>query len=59
MDLGLKNRRALVTAATEGLGLAIAARLAGEGARVAVTGRRRERVVEVAASLSAGFRSRR
>ena len=55
MDLGLKNRRALVTAATEGLGLAIAVRLADEGAQVAVTGRRGERVAEVAASLSAGF----
>jgi 3-oxoacyl-[acyl-carrier protein] reductase len=55
VDLGLKGRRALVTAATEGLGLAIAARLADEGAQVAVTGRRGERVAEVAASLSAGF----
>lgn len=54
MDLGLQGRRALVTAATEGLGLAIATRLAGAGARVAVTGRREDRTEEVAASLPDG-----
>jgi 3-oxoacyl-[acyl-carrier protein] reductase len=51
MDLGLTGRCALVTASTEGLGLAIAERLAEEGARVAVSGRRAARVAEVAASL--------
>lgn len=55
MDLGLDGRRALVLASTEGLGLAIARRLADEGARVAVSGRRPERVREVAASLPQGI----
>ncbi|MGH3451397.1 MAG: SDR family oxidoreductase [Haloechinothrix sp.] len=51
MDLGLSGRRVFVLGSTEGLGLAIAARFAEEGARVAVTGRRAGRVEEVAAEL--------
>ncbi len=39
MDLGLRGKRALVTAASRGLGLACARALGGEGARVAMTGR--------------------
>jgi NAD(P)-dependent dehydrogenase (short-subunit alcohol dehydrogenase family) len=39
MDLKLKNRSALVSGSTKGIGLAIATALAGEGARVIVTGR--------------------
>ena len=39
MDLGLRNKRALVTAASRGLGLASARALGAEGARVAMTGR--------------------
>ena len=54
MDLGLTGRRALVTASTEGLGLATARALATEGARVAVSGRRAERAAEVAGSLPDG-----
>ncbi|MCL6595171.1 MAG: SDR family oxidoreductase [Firmicutes bacterium] len=40
MDLALRGRLALVTAASEGLGLAAALALAGEGCRVAVCARR-------------------
>lgn len=39
MDLGLKLSRALVLGSSSGLGKAIAAKLAAEGARVVVTGR--------------------
>ncbi len=44
MDLGLKGKRALVTGSTAGIGLAIAAALAKEGAAVIVNGRTKERV---------------
>lgn len=39
VDLGLKGRRALVTASSKGLGRACAAALAGEGARVFINSR--------------------
>ncbi len=43
MDLGLHDRVALVTAASKGIGFAIARELAAEGARVAITSRSPER----------------
>ncbi len=44
MDLQLKGKTALVTGSTAGIGLAIAAALAAEGARVIVNGRTQARV---------------
>ena len=44
MDLGLRGKRALVTGSTSGIGLAIAKRLAAEGAAVWVNGRNTDRV---------------
>jgi NAD(P)-dependent dehydrogenase (short-subunit alcohol dehydrogenase family) len=44
MDLGIKNKIALVSGSTAGIGFAIALALAREGARVYVNGRTRERV---------------
>ncbi len=44
MDLGLRGKSAVVTGSTAGIGLAIAAELAAEGARVVVNGRTQARV---------------
>ena len=44
MDLQLKNKKALVTGSTAGIGYAIAKQLANEGAHVYVNGRTTERV---------------
>ena len=51
MDLKLKDRLALVTGSTAGIGLAIATTLAREGARVIINGRSRASVDEVVVSL--------
>ncbi|MCV7278964.1 SDR family oxidoreductase [Mycolicibacterium flavescens] len=51
MDLGIAGRTALVLGASGGLGGAIAVRLAGEGANVAVAGRSADRVAATAARV--------
>ena len=51
MDFGIEGKVALVTAATRGIGLAIAQALASEGARVAVVARTKQDVEKVAESL--------
>src|SRR5581483_2227235 len=53
MDLGLRGKRALVTAASRGLGLASARALAAEGAKVALGARNAGRLQSVAAELAA------
>jgi NAD(P)-dependent dehydrogenase (short-subunit alcohol dehydrogenase family) len=42
LDLGLGGKVAIITGGSEGLGRAAAERLAREGARVAICGRRKE-----------------
>jgi 3-oxoacyl-[acyl-carrier protein] reductase len=54
VDLGLKERVALVGGSSAGLGLAIATRLAAEGARVAVNGRDAQRAERAAAGIHPG-----
>ncbi len=54
MDLGLRDRVALVTAASKGIGFAIARELVAEGARVCITARKPEPLAEAAASFPAG-----
>ncbi len=53
MELGLTGRRALVLASTGGLGLAVAERLAQEGARVVLTGRDPARAAAAAEACGA------
>ncbi len=51
MDLGIESRVALVMGASRGLGQAIAAALAGEGARVAIASRSAEKLDAAAAAI--------
>src|SRR3954451_1685391 len=53
VDLGLEGKVALVTGASKGLGHGIAAALAVEGARVAISSRSRERIEAAAAEIGA------
>jgi NAD(P)-dependent dehydrogenase (short-subunit alcohol dehydrogenase family) len=55
MDLGLKQRSALVTGSTAGIGFAIAHGLAREGARVTITGRTQAAVDAALARLRAAL----
>jgi 3-oxoacyl-[acyl-carrier protein] reductase len=51
MDLGLKNKKALVTGASRGLGFATALALSGEGAQVAINARDAARLQTAAAEI--------
>lgn len=53
MDLQLKDRRALVTGASMGIGRAIAASLAAEGVKVCVVARRRNLLEELSREINA------
>lgn len=53
MDLGLKDRVALVCASSQGLGKAIAKSLAQEGASVAICSRNQKRLEETRQTLAA------
>jgi 3-oxoacyl-[acyl-carrier protein] reductase len=51
MDLGLKGKVAMVAAASQGLGFAIANTLAAEGALVSICGRRQDAIQEAARKI--------
>lgn len=53
MDLGLKNKTAIVTGASQGIGRAVAGALAAEGARVVLCARNEEKLARAAAEISA------
>ena len=52
MDLGIKGRKALVCASSQGLGLACATSLALEGCEIYLNGRQAEKLKKVAAELA-------
>jgi 3-oxoacyl-[acyl-carrier protein] reductase len=54
MDFGLKGKRALVLASSQGLGLGIATKLCGEGAHVVICGRVEEKLANAAKALNDG-----
>ncbi len=54
MDLELAGKVVLITGGTDGLGLALAAQLAGEGASVAVCGRSEDRLGSARTEIEAG-----
>ncbi len=51
MELGLKNKRALVTGASTGLGRAAATALAAEGARVIINSRNQDKLTAAASAI--------
>ncbi|MEO0621750.1 MAG: SDR family oxidoreductase [Pseudomonadota bacterium] len=53
MDLGLSNKKALVLAASQGLGLGIAEAIAAEGADVMIVGRSADKLAEAAEAITA------
>ena len=53
MDLGIKGRRAVVCASSQGLGLACAAALAREGCDVFINGRDGGRLAAAQAAIAA------
>ena len=58
MDLGLKNKVALVAAASRGLGRAVAEELAAEGAALAICARKQETIDRVANEITASAKAR-
>ncbi|MFB5679049.1 SDR family NAD(P)-dependent oxidoreductase [Paenibacillus terreus] len=55
MDMGLKNKTALVTGSTKGIGKAIAIELAKEGVNVLINGRNYEEVEQVVNEIKSNF----
>lgn len=54
MDLGLRNKIALVAASSQGLGRAVAESLAREGATIVICARNKKTLSEAAAEIAAG-----
>ncbi|MEP7241665.1 MAG: SDR family NAD(P)-dependent oxidoreductase, partial [Devosia sp.] len=55
MDLGLKNKLAVITGGSVGIGLAVAEAFAAEGANVLITARNAERVANEAARIGSTY----
>ena len=57
MDLAMRDKKAIVTGASEGIGKAIARALAREGVDVAICARRKEPLERTAAEIAKGNRA--
>ena len=55
MDLGLKDKIAVITGATKGIGLAVARGLAKEGAHIALCSRSKEEADKTAEKIEKDF----
>ena len=55
MNMGLKNKRVLVTGSTRGIGLEIARHFLQEGAKVAIASRGKERLIKIENELVSQF----
>lgn len=55
MDMGLKDKVAVITGASAGIGLAVAEGFAKEGAHIALVARQKERLEEAAHALTSKF----
>ena len=55
MDLGIKNKIALITAASQGLGKASAIELAKEGAKLIICSRNKDKIKQTAHEISDSF----
>ncbi|AVR46358.1 3-oxoacyl-ACP reductase [Christiangramia fulva] len=55
MDLGLKNKIAFVAASSQGLGKSVAMELAGEGAKVIINGRDKDRLEKTKKEITSAF----
>lgn len=55
MDMGLKNKTALITGSTKGIGKAIAIELAKEGVNVLINGRNNDEVEQTIAEIKSQF----
>ena len=52
MDLGLKNKKALIMASSKGLGKSVAIELAREGAEIMICGRNKDALIETAKEIN-------
>ncbi|MBB6637494.1 SDR family NAD(P)-dependent oxidoreductase [Cohnella thailandensis] len=57
MDMGLRNKTALITGSTKGIGKAIAVELAKEGVHVLINGRHEDEVARTVSEIQAAFPS--